>query len=167
MNHIPVLAPLLRVLALVLAAIVFAMMAISFVDVVGRQLLNAPLPAAFELTRLALGAMVFVALPLVTAADEHVTIGLFNNLFSAKGTRWKRFAIALFVAALCVVWARELWIQAGALWEQNERLMFLGIRLSPFVYAMSVLTGLTVVIALLQSALKLRGAFKPPEIGGV
>ena len=167
MNDIPILAPLLRLLGLILAALVFAMMAISFVDVVGRQVFDAPLAAAFELTRLALGTMVFVALPLVTAADEHVTIGLFNGFFGERGARVKRFVITLFVAALCVVWARELWIQAGALWQQNERMMFLGVRLAPFVYAMSVLTALTVVIALLQAFMKLRGTFKPPEIGGV
>jgi TRAP-type C4-dicarboxylate transport system permease small subunit len=167
MNHIPILGALLRLLALALAAIVFVMMAITFVDVVGRQVWNAPLPAAFELTRLALGTMVFVALPLVTAADEHVTIGLFNGLFGGKATRVKRFLISLFVALLSVVWARELWIQAGALWDQNERLMFLGVRLAPYVYAMSVLTGLTVIVALLQAGMKLKGTFKPPEIGGV
>lgn len=167
MNHIVGLGPLLRLLGLALAAIVFAMMAISFVDVVGRQALDSPLPAAFELTRLALGTMVFVALPLVTAADEHVTIGLFNGFFSEKGARVKRFVIGLIVAGLCAVWARELWIQAGALWQQNERMMFLGVRLAPFVYAMSVLTGLTVIVTLLLSAMKLRGTFKPPEIGGV
>lgn len=167
MNHIPVLGPLLRLLALALAAIVFLMMAITFVDVVGRQVWNAPLPAAFELTRLALGTMVFVALPLVTAADEHVTIGLLNGIFGEKAARVKRFVVNLFVALLSIVWARELWIQAGALWEQNERLMFLGVRLAPYVYAMSVLTALTVAVALLQAGMKLRGTFKPPEIGGV
>lgn len=167
MNHIPALGPLLRLLALVLAGIVFAMMLITFVDVVGRQVFNAPLPAAFELTRLALGTMVFVALPLVTAADEHVTIGLLNALFGAGAARVKRALISLFVALLCVVWARELWIQAGALWAQNERLMFLGVRLAPYVYAMSVLTALTVVVALLQAWMKLHGTFKRPEIGGV
>jgi TRAP-type C4-dicarboxylate transport system permease small subunit len=167
MNHHPVRGPLLRLLALALAAIVFVLMAITFVDVVGRQVWNSPLPAAFELTRLALGTMVFVALPLVTAADEHVTIGLFNGLFGEQATRVKRFLISLFVALLSIAWARELWIQAGALWEQNERLMFLGVRLAPYVYAMSVLTGLTVIVALLQAGMKLKGTFKPPEIGGV
>jgi TRAP-type C4-dicarboxylate transport system permease small subunit len=166
LNDTPVLGPILKLLGLALAAIVFVMMAITFVDVVGRQF-NAPLPAAFELTRLALGTMVFVALPLVTAADEHVTIGLLNALFRGRGERIKRFIVTLLVAGLCVVWARELWIQAGRLAEGNERLMFLGVRLAPYVYAMSALTAFTVVVALLQAAMKLRGAFKPPEIGGV
>ena len=166
MNGLPVLGPLLRILELALAALVFAMMAITLVDVVGRTF-NAPLPAAFELTRLALGTMVFVALPLVTASDEHVSIGLFNGFFSGRAERIKRFVVTLLVAALCVAWARKLWIQAEALRDQNERLMFLGVRLAPYVYAMSVLTGFTVIVALLQSEMKLRGTFKPPEVGGI
>jgi len=166
MNDAPVLGPILRALSFALAVIVFAMMSITVVDVVGRQF-NAPLPAAFELTRLALGTMVFVALPLVTAADEHVTIGLFNAFFRGRGERIKRFVVTLFVAVLCAAWARELWIQAGALREQNERLMFLGVRLGPYVYLMSVLAAATVVVAVLQAAMKLRGTFKPPEIGGI
>ncbi|MCW5773131.1 MAG: TRAP transporter small permease [Rhodospirillaceae bacterium] len=167
MNDTAILGPILRALGIVLAALVFGMMAITFVDVLGRDLFNHPLPAAFELTRLALGTMVFVALPLVTAADENVTIGLLNGLFRGRVERIKRFLVTLFVAVLCVAWARELWIQAGVLLANNERMMFLGVRLAPYVYAMSVLTALTVVVALLQSVMKLRGTYTPPEIGGI
>lgn len=167
LNDVAILGPILRVLGWVLAAIVFGMMVITFVDVAGRDFFNSPLPAAFELTRLALGTMVFVALPLVTAGDENVTIGLLNGLFRGRAERLKRFVVTLFVAVLCAVWARELWIQAGTLLANNERMMFLGVRLAPYVYAMSVLTGFTVVVALLQAVMKLRGTFKPPEIGGI
>jgi TRAP-type C4-dicarboxylate transport system permease small subunit len=180
------LGPLLRLLGLALAVIVFAMMLITFVDVVGRQLPPAlakvlqfaaglfggelpaevrsalqsrPLAASFELTRLALGTMVFVALPLVTAQDEHITIGLLNALFKGGAERIKGFAVTLFVALLCAIWARELWIQAVALADQNERLMFLGVRLAPYVYAMSALTAFTAVVALVQAGLKLAGRY--------
>lgn len=166
MDRLPLLGQMLRVLGFVLAAIVFAMMAITFVDVVGRAF-DSPLPAAFELTRLALGTMVFVALPLVTAGDEHVTIGLFNGFFRGRAERTKRFIVTLLVAALCAVWARELWIQADNLRQGNERLMFLGVRLAPYVYAMSMLTAFTVIVALLQAVLKLKGTFKPPDVSGV
>lgn len=184
MTRLAVLGPLLRLLGLALAAIVFAMMLITFVDVVGRQfppalakllqallgafggelpaelrqaLQSRPLAASFELTRLALGTMVFVALPLVTAQDEHITIGLLNALFKGRAARVKGFVVTLFVALLCAIWARELWIQAVALADQNERLMFLGVRLAPYVYAMSALTAFTAVVALAQAGLKLAG----------
>jgi TRAP-type C4-dicarboxylate transport system permease small subunit len=165
-NHVFGVRPALRGLAATLAVIVLLLMLITFVDVLGRNLFNLPLPASFEITRLMLGMMVFFALPLISASDEHVTIGLFNDLFSERATKWKHFVVNLFVAFLCVVWARELWVQAAALAQQNEVMMFLKIRLAPFVYAMSVLTMLTAVIHLLQAWRKLTERIAPPEVTG-
>jgi TRAP-type C4-dicarboxylate transport system permease small subunit len=166
-NDVAGFRPVLSALAAMLAAMVFLLMLITLVDVLGRNLFNLPLPASFEITRLTLGMMVFVALPLISANDEHVTIGLFNGLFRGRAANRKQFVVSLFVSFLCVVWARELWVQAAALAQQNEVMMFLKIRLAPFVYAMSVLTMLTAVIHLVQAWLKLTGRFTPLEVTGV
>lgn len=167
MNDVPGFRPVLGALAATLAAMVFLLMLITLVDVLGRNLFNLPLPASFEITRLTLGMMVFVALPLISANDEHVTIGLFNGLFRGRAAHRKQFVVSLFVAFLCAVWARELWVQAAALAQQNEVMMFLKIRLAPFVYAMSVLTLLTAIIHLVQAWLKLTGRFTPLEVTGI
>jgi hypothetical protein len=58
-------------------------------------------------------------------------------------------------------------VQAGALYQQNERMMFLKVRLAPFVYAMSVLTMLTAIIHIVQAWLKLVGRFWALEVTGV
>jgi TRAP-type C4-dicarboxylate transport system permease small subunit len=166
-NDVPGFRPVLGALAATLAAMVFLLMLITLVDVLGRNLFNLPLPASFEITRLTLGMMVFVALPLISANDEHVTIGLFNGLFRGRAAHRKQFVVSLFVAFLCAVWARELWVQAAALAQQNEVMMFLKIRLAPFVYAMSVLTLLTAIIHLVQAWLKLTGRFTPLEVTGI
>jgi TRAP-type C4-dicarboxylate transport system permease small subunit len=166
-NDVPGFRPVLGALAATLAAMVFLLMLITLVDVLGRNLFNLPLPASFEITRLTLGMMVFVALPLISANDEHVTIGLFNGLFRGRAAHRKQFVVSLFVAFLCAVWARELWVQAAALAQQNEVMMFLKIRLAPFVYAMSVLTLLTALIHLVQAWLKLTGRFTPLEVTGI
>jgi TRAP-type C4-dicarboxylate transport system permease small subunit len=166
-NDVTGFRPVLSALAAMLAAMVFLLMMITLVDVLGRNLFNLPLPASFEITRLTLGMMVFVALPLISANDEHVTIGLFNGIFRGRAANRKQFVVSLFVSFLCVVWARELWVQAAALAQQNEVMMFLKIRLAPFVYAMSVLTLLPAVIHLVQAWLKLTGRFTPLEVTGV
>ncbi len=75
--------------------------------------------------------------------------------------------VSLFLAFLCAVWARELWVQATALAQQNEMMMFLKVRLAPFVYVMSALTTLTAVIMLVQGWLKLTGRFTPLDGPGV
>ena len=167
MDDVKGLKLVLAALSALLASIVFLLMMITFADVLGRDLLNLPLPASYEITRLALGMMVFVALPLVSAKDEHVTIGLFNGMFKGRASNRKHFVIGLFVSLLCIVWAHELWIQAGALYQQNERMMFLKVRLAPFVYAMSVLTMLTAIIHVVLAWLKLTGRFKALEVTGI
>jgi len=158
---------MLIALAAILAVMVFLLMMITVVDVLGRNLFNLPLTASFELTRLTLGMMVFVALPLISANDEHVTIGLFNSIFKGRTANRKQFVVSLFLAFLCAVWARELWVQATALAQQNEMMMFLKVRLAPFVYVMSALTTLTAVIMLVQGWLKLTGRFTPLDGPGV
>ena len=76
-----------RALQLFTAFILFALMVITLLDVVGRYFLNAPLAGAFELTRLAMGLLVFSALPLVTARERHIVVSLFDPLFAANPRR--------------------------------------------------------------------------------
>ena len=52
-------------LGLVAAIALFAMMALTFADVIGRKLLNASIPGSLEVTELLMLAVIFVALPLI------------------------------------------------------------------------------------------------------
>ena len=66
------------------AFLLMGLVALTVVDVVGRYVLTAPLPGAFELTELMLGALVFAALPLATKTGEHVAV---DALFDASPRR--------------------------------------------------------------------------------
>ena len=146
-------------LGIVLAVLVFAMMVLTFLDVAGRQGFNAPVPAAFEITELMMGFTVYLGLPVISARREHLTIGLLDYLFTGTVKRIQAVVINFLIGVLCLLWAREVWIQAGALVAQNELMMFLQIQIAPFVYAMSVLT---VVAALIFLALAPRAIWAPP-----
>jgi hypothetical protein len=50
------------------SALLFFMMALTFVDVVGRYLFNTPVYGGFEMTEVALATLIFAGLPLVTAS---------------------------------------------------------------------------------------------------
>ena len=56
------------------SAILFAMMVLTFVDVVLRYVFNRPIASAFELTELMLVVLIFAGLPLVSLADEHAVM---------------------------------------------------------------------------------------------
>jgi TRAP-type C4-dicarboxylate transport system permease small subunit len=60
------------ILGVASSAILFAMMCLTFVDVVLRYVFNRPTASAFELTGLMLAVLIFAGLPLVSYADEHV-----------------------------------------------------------------------------------------------
>ena len=56
----------------------------TFFDVVGRYLLNKPIRGAFEITELGLLVLIFAGLPLVSHADEHVTMDFIDRILPAR-----------------------------------------------------------------------------------
>src|SRR6185369_15314253 len=72
------------VLGVAASAILFGMMVLTFFDVVGRYLFNRPLRGAFELTELGLVVLIFAGLPLVSHADEHVTMDFIDKLLGGR-----------------------------------------------------------------------------------
>ena len=66
-------------LGIAASVILFLMMLLTFVDVVARYLFNWPLRGGFELTELMLLVLIFAGLPLVSHADEHVTMDFIDG----------------------------------------------------------------------------------------
>jgi TRAP-type transport system small permease protein len=94
--------------AIVAGAVLFGMMVMTTIDVFGRYLLNSPLGFAFEMTQLAMAAVVFAALPSVTLRGQHVTVGLFENAFTGWVRALRNVLIALVAAGSCFYLAWRL-----------------------------------------------------------
>lgn len=144
-----------RTVGLVISLIVAGMMIMTFVDVVLREIFDAPLIIAPELTAIGLAAMVYIGMPLVSARDEHITISLFEKLFRGRAQRIKKAVVALLLAALSGVLAYQLWIHAGKLGA--EVMMFLQVRKEYIAYGMSILSALMAVNFLVRVAINLTG----------
>ena len=71
---------------MVIATLLYMAVTITFVDVIGRCVFNAPVPVAFEVQQLGMGILVFSGLPLVTRDRSHITVSLFDSLFERNGT---------------------------------------------------------------------------------
>jgi TRAP-type C4-dicarboxylate transport system permease small subunit len=65
-----------RVLEIVGAISLAVLMAVVFVDVVGRNLFNSPLPWGTELLEIVLALMIFALYPLLALRSTHVTVDL-------------------------------------------------------------------------------------------
>lgn len=65
-----------RALEVAGAAALLVLMLVVFVDVLGRNLLNKPLPWGTELLEVVLGVMIFALYPLLALRATHITVDL-------------------------------------------------------------------------------------------
>ena len=135
-----------------LGVTVYGMMALTFIDVAGRYLFNAPLGGAKELTEVLLALMVFGAAPLVTASRSHITTALFESTMKGGVLKVRNAAIAIVSAFCCAVLAWRLWVQAVAMAELKGGTPLLGVPLAPIFYAMAILSGICAVLTLVVAA---------------
>jgi TRAP-type C4-dicarboxylate transport system permease small subunit len=131
------------VLGIAASLLLFCMMVLTFADVVGRYLLNKPIRGAFELTELALLVLIFAGLPLVSHADEHVTMDFIDRLLPGRlRDLWVR-AMHAVCAALMFFLAWQTWIKAGKIAGYGDTTDVLRILVGPFVYFMTAMIALT------------------------
>lgn len=153
-------------LGTVVAAAMFAMMVVTFVDVVGRYVFSRPIPGAYELMQILMGIMVAAAFPLVTATREHVSMDLFSEFFRGVAYRILIALISLFSTAVLAFLALRMWDQAVNLQHSRTATLYLDLPIAPVAYLLAALFG---VAAMVQAALlieDLRGTAqtgsKPP-----
>jgi TRAP-type transport system small permease protein len=139
------------ILGVAASAILLAMMLLTVVDVVGRYVFNRPLRGAFELTELMLLVLIFAGLPLVSYADEHVTMDFIDRLLSPRGLLVLRRATQAISAALMFLLAWLVWFKADRIWGYRDATDVLRIVYGPFVYFMAVMIALAGLIHLYKA----------------
>ena len=121
-------------------------MVLTFADVVARYLLNRPIRGAFEITELALLVLIFAGLPLVSHADEHVTMDFIDRILPPRlAGAWIR-AMHGVCAALMFFLTWQIWIKAGRISAYGDTTDTLRILVGPFVSFMAAMIGLTGLI---------------------
>lgn len=85
-------------LGLACLLVLAALIGLTCVDVVARYAFNSPVTGAYELTEILLATLIFLALPLTTAAGEHIEVELLDGL---KGSALKR--LGTIAAAVCTI----------------------------------------------------------------
>jgi TRAP-type C4-dicarboxylate transport system permease small subunit len=153
-----VLGPLEKALGLLVAVVLFYLMALRCIDVVGRYGFNAPVPGASELTGLGLALLIFGALPIVTAHSEHVSVSLLEMLIGQRSRRVERFFLLTTSVLVLTVVAWRLWVKAGVLASYSDSTSYLRVPLAPFAYFMSAMTAAAAIVVVLQIVAALRAA---------
>ncbi len=130
------------------SAILFALMALTFADVVMRYLLNRPIRGGFELSELALLVLIFAGLPLVSHADEHVTMDFVDRILPRRARDLVVRAVHALCAAVMFFLAWQAWLKAGKIGAYGDTTDVLRIAVAPFVYFMAVMILLTGLVHL-------------------
>ncbi len=136
------------VLGVAASAILMIMMCLTFVDVVARYVFNRPIRGGFEVTELLLLVLIFAGLPLVSHADEHVTMDFIDRLLQGRSRAWLNRAVHLVVAALMFFMAWQVTIKAGRISSYGDATDVLRIVYGPFVYFSAAMIGLAGLIHL-------------------
>ena len=125
-------------------------MFLTFADVVARYLLNRPIRGAFELTELGLLVLIFAGLPLVSRADEHVTMDFIDHILPAwLLDLWARVMHGV-CAAIMFFLAWQVWIKATRIAGYRDTTDVLLISVGPFVYFMAVMIALTGMVHVIK-----------------
>lgn len=91
------------------AFFLFALMGMTFFDVILRSAANNPIESATELTRLFMAIIVFASLPMVTWKGNHIAVDLLDPVFSRRLARWRDSVIDL-ACGLALLWpAKRIW----------------------------------------------------------
>ena len=130
------------------AAALFAIMALTFFDVLGRKFLSNSIPGSLEITELLMVVVIFSALPLVSERGEHVEFDSLDPYLP----RWVRRVQAVFVHLLCAAVLLALgwlmWRTGNNFLQSGETTAQLQILKAPFIYGMGALCAITGAIHL-------------------
>jgi TRAP-type transport system small permease protein len=143
-----VIRTLEKVLGWLAAGCLFGMMLLTFVDVLGRKLLDHSLPGSLEVTELLMLGLIFAGLPLTSLRGEHVIFDLLDHLLpsglqAAQGFISNLLCTALLVGASWLVFVRA----ARTAVDGDTTAQFLW-PMAPFQYAVGALLALTALMHL-------------------
>lgn len=150
-----------RAFTLIACIILFAMMVITFADVIGRYVFSRPLPAAYEIISLMMPAVIFCALPLTVLREGHVTIDLLDGVTPQAVVPLRNVVVHLVSAVALALVAWRLAIRAGDQYAYEDVSDQLWLPLWPFSTAMSILCAVATVCALVLAVQSLRTLFRP------
>ncbi|MFS4436958.1 TRAP transporter small permease [Paracoccaceae bacterium GXU_MW_L88] len=123
---------------------------VTCIDVVGRYVLNAPLTGAYELTQVLLGALVFAALPLTTAAGSHVEVDLALHLLPEWVQRLLGRLAGIGAACVLAYFGYRLVLQGNTLGHDGARTSALSLPLAPLAYGAALSCFVSALIMLLR-----------------
>jgi TRAP-type C4-dicarboxylate transport system permease small subunit len=145
----------------VLAIVVFVLMLVTVVDVGGRYFFSAPIKASFEMGQIGMALIIYLALPIVSARNEHIVAGVLHELLPRRLERVRGVMVEIFCVAVAALLAWRLFVLGGDLTVRGGVTWFLRIPHAPLAYLASSLCALSAVIFGVRALYQAIGAQVP------
>ena len=143
----------------VAAGALFALMLVTFSDVMLRSIWNAPIQAGADLTRVLMAVMVFSVLPVLSARGGHIAVDLLDGPFQRIGlARLSEVQTALTCGAMLLWPTQRVWVLADRSRSYGDVMEYLGMPLHYLGWFIAVMTGLTALVLVLRG---IAGAIAP------
>jgi TRAP-type C4-dicarboxylate transport system permease small subunit len=143
-----------RAVSLLLVLMLCAMVALTFIDVVGRRLFNTPVFGANDLTEHLMAILIFSGLPLVTATRGHLSIDLLDSwLMQPRWWLWHK-AVDVLIAAVLGLIAWEYFLAIDEARNIQEISPALGIHRAHMYTYIAITTSVAALLALLPKTVQ-------------
>lgn len=139
-----------RALGALAGVALLALMALTFVDVMGRKFWVS-VPGAVEMSEILMVVVLFAGLPLVAWHAEHVCFELVDKLYRGRAAIWSRVFMDLFCALAFGALGWATWGFAGRTMDDAEVTVYLKWPVGWFVYLMAVLLAAAALMHLLRA----------------
>ncbi len=106
----------------------FALMVMTFCDVILRSVFNNPIEAATELTRILMAVLVFSVLPVISVTNGHIAVDLADGIFNKLRLARLRDALIHILSGVMLYWpVNRVWVLADRAREYGDVTEYLGI----------------------------------------
>lgn len=143
-------------------ATLFALMLMTFADVILRSAFNAPIEAATELTRLFMAIIVFSVLPVLSSRGGHIVVDLLDSVVSHPLiTRVRDNLMFVICGALLILPAERVSVLAERARSYGDTTEYLNI---PQFYIAWFIAAMTFITAIALIVRGLLGLFAPTQL---
>ena len=146
--------------AAVSALALFAIMFLTFFDVLGRKFADHSITGSLEMTEMLMVVVIFASLPLVSLRGEHVLFDSLDPYLPARVLRAQKSLVQGVLAVLFLALAVLMWNTGGDFLASGETTAQLQVPKAPFIYGMAVMCALA---GLVHAVLVFQPAPEPAE----
>ena len=144
------------------AIVLFALMVMTFSDVILRSAFNDPIESATELTRIFMAIIVFASLPMISWRGTHIVVDLMDPIFPKGLARVRDIAIDLICGAALLWPAKRVWDLAERARDYGDVTEYIGFPQYIPGWFIALFTLITALVLIARGLLRIFAPNKVP-----